>query len=81
MPLENIDFNYHWLLDVKHMVTVTYFFRGKPLSPHMILFPISSKGSCICTFPETGQHIPQPLMDQMVFFKATEIQNHRTMQL
>ena len=27
---------------------------GNPLSPHGILFPISSKGSVICTIPHTG---------------------------
>ena len=25
--------------------------RGKPLPPHRLLFPISSKGSFICTIP------------------------------
>ena len=30
---------------------------GNPLSPHRLLFPISSKGSFICTFAQTGQHI------------------------
>ena len=47
------------------MVIVTYFCRGNPLSPHRLLFPISSKRSFICTFPQTGQHIPQPLVDQL----------------
>ena len=28
--------------------------RGNPLSPHGLLFPINSKGSFICTIPETG---------------------------
>ena len=27
--------------------------RGKPLQPHGLLFPISSKGSFICTIPQT----------------------------
>ena len=27
-----------------------------------LLFPISSKGSFICTIPQTGQHILQPLL-------------------
>ena len=43
-------FSYHWLLGIKHIVIVTYFFR--------LLFPISSKISFICTFPQTGQHFP-----------------------
>ena len=28
--------------------------RGNPLSPHRLLFPISSKGSFICTILQTG---------------------------
>ena len=28
--------------------------RGNPLLPHGLLFPISSKGSFICTIPQTG---------------------------
>ena len=28
--------------------------RGNPLPPHMLLFPISSKGSFICIIPYTG---------------------------
>ena len=27
--------------------------RGNPLPPHGLLFPISSKGSFICTIPQT----------------------------
>ena len=28
--------------------------RGNPLPPHGLLFPISSKGSFMCTIPQTG---------------------------
>ena len=28
--------------------------RGNPLPPHRLLFSISSKGSFICTIPQTG---------------------------
>ena len=28
--------------------------NGNPLPPHGLLFPISSKGSFICTIPQTG---------------------------
>ena len=28
--------------------------RGNPLPPHGLLFPISNKGSFICTVPQTG---------------------------
>ena len=30
-----------------------------------LLFPISSKGSFICTIPQTGQYIPFPLLHQL----------------
>ena len=33
--------------------------RGNPLPPHRLLFPTSSKGSFICTIPQTGYHIPR----------------------
>ena len=35
-----------------------------PLPPHGLLFPINSKGSFICTIPQTGYHIPRPLLHQ-----------------
>ena len=28
--------------------------RENPLPPHVLLFPINSKGSFICTIPQTG---------------------------
>ena len=28
--------------------------KGNPLPPHWLFFPISSKGSFICTIPQTG---------------------------
>ena len=52
LTLEHIDFHIIDLLDVKHMVILTHFFRGNPLSPHRLLFPISIKRSFICTFPQ-----------------------------
>ena len=57
MPLEHIDFHVV-SMTIKHVVIVTYFFKGNPLLPHMLLFPITSKGSFIYTFPQTAQHIP-----------------------
>ena len=42
MPRERIDFWYHRLLDIKHMVIVAYFVRGNPLMPHRLLLPISN---------------------------------------
>ena len=38
--------------------------KGNPLPPHRLLFPINSKGSFICTIPQRGLHIPQPLLHQ-----------------
>ena len=38
--------------------------RGNLLPPHGLLFPSNSKGSFICTIPQTGLHIPQPLLHQ-----------------
>ena len=38
--------------------------KGNPLLPHGLLFPINSKGSFICVIPQTGLHIPQPLLHQ-----------------
>ena len=38
--------------------------RGNLLPPHGLLFSINSKGSFICTIPQTGKHIPQPLLHQ-----------------
>ena len=36
--------------------------RGNLLPPHGLLFPINSKGSFICTIPQTREHIPQHLL-------------------
>ena len=34
--------------------------KGNPLPPHRLLLSINSKGSFICTIPQTGYHIPRP---------------------
>ena len=39
--------------------------RGNPLPPHRLLLSINSKSSFICTIPQTGQHIPRPLLHQL----------------
>ena len=53
------------LYGVRHMVKYhTYIERGNPVPPHGLLFPINSKGSFICTIPQTGLHIPRPLLHQ-----------------
>ena len=54
------------LYGVGHMVKDhSYSERGNLLLPHGLLFPISSKGYFICTIPQTGQHIPRPLLHQL----------------
>ena len=46
---------YLWLYGIGHMVKDhSDSERGNPLMPHGLLFPISSKGSFICTIPKTG---------------------------
>ena len=56
---------YLWLYGVKHMVkNHSNSEKGNPLPPHRLLFPINSKGSFICTIPQTGLHIPRPLLHQ-----------------
>ena len=43
------------LYDVRHMVTDhSDSEKGNQLPPHGLFFPISSKGSFICTIPQTG---------------------------
>ena len=43
------------LYGVRHMVKyLTDSERGNRLSPHGLVFPINSKGSFICTIPQTG---------------------------
>ena len=50
-----LDTFYLWLYGVRHMVKDhSDSERGNPLSPHRPVFPISSKGSFICTIPQTG---------------------------
>ena len=57
----NVSFNdalntfYLRLYGVRHMVKDhSDCERGNPLPPHGLLFPINSKGSFICTIPQTG---------------------------
>ena len=38
--------------------------KGNLLPPHRLLFPSNSKGSFICTIPQTGYHITRPLLHQ-----------------
>ena len=61
MGERNVLFNdalntfYLRLYGVRHMVKDhSDSERGNPLPPHRLLFPINSKGSFICTIPQTG---------------------------
>ena len=46
---------YLWLYGVRYMVKDhSDSEKGNLLPPHGLLFPISSKGSFICTIPQTG---------------------------
>ena len=48
---------YLWLYGIRHMVKDhSDIERGNPLPPHRLLFPISSKGSFICTIPDRIAH-------------------------
>ena len=61
----NDKFNtfYLRLYGVRHMVK-DHSARGNPCPPHGLLFLSNSKGSFICTIPQTGYHIPQPFLHQ-----------------
>ena len=46
---------YLWLYGIRHMVKDhSDSEKGNLLPPHRLLFPINSKGSFICTIPQTG---------------------------
>ena len=52
---EALNTFYVRLYGVRHMVKDhSDSEKGNPLPPHRLLFPISSKGSFICTIPQTG---------------------------
>ena len=82
IPLEHIDFSYHRLLDIKHIIIVTYFLRENPLSSHSLLFLISSKGSFICTFHQTGHTTAFDglVVDHSLEWKIAQIANASTIQ-
>ena len=71
--IRNVLFNdalntfYLRLYGVRHMVKDhSDSEKGNPLPPHRLLLSINSKGSFICTIPQTGYHIPQPLLSQVI---------------
>ena len=47
--------------------------KGNPLLPHRLLFPINSKGSFICTIPQTGEHIPWRVLPVVEHWMEREI--------
>ena len=65
-------FSYHRLLDIKHVVIVTYFFRGNLLSPHRLHFP---KGRVAHTTAFGGQ-----VVDHWLELKIAQSANASTMQ-
>ena len=78
--LGNVLFNdalntfYLRLYGIGHMVKDhTESERGNPLPPHGLLFLISSKGSFICTIPQTEQYIPQPVTPVVEHWLEREI--------
>ena len=52
------------LYGVRHMVKDHSDSEKRNPLPHRLLFPINSKGSFICTIPQIGLHIAQPLLHQ-----------------
>ena len=68
------------LYGVRHMVKDhSNSERGNPLPPHRLLFQISSKGYFICIIPQTGLHIPRPLLHQSWSPWRIDPTTHRTM--
>ena len=71
---DTLDTFYLRLYGVRHMVNDhSDSEKGNPLPPHGLLFLISSKGSFICTIPQTGYHIPRPLLHQLEHWLEREI--------
>ena len=64
-PQKHIDFHIivYWTSNIWSLWHI--YLEKTLLSPHRLLFLISSNRSFICTFPKTGQHIPQPLIDKL----------------
>ena len=53
------------LYGVRHMVKDHSESESGNLPQHGLLFPINSKSSFICIIPQTGLHIPRPLLHQL----------------
>ena len=47
--------------------------KGNLLPPHRLLLSINSKGSFICTIPQTGYHIPWPVTPVVEHWLEREI--------
>ena len=50
--------------------------RGNTLPPHVLLFPLSNKGSFICTFPQIGEReraVAYPYMHACTYTRALQI--------
>ena len=51
--------------------------RENHLLPHGLLFPISSKGSFICTISQTGEHISRPVTPVVDHWLERELEVHK----
>ena len=69
-----IDTFYLRLYGVRHMVKDhSDSEKGNPLPPHRLLFPISSKGSFICTIPDRIAHTTAfvtPVVEDWMLFSV-----------
>ena len=63
---------------ISNIWSFRHFFRGNLLLPHRLLFPTSSKGSFIYIFPQTREHIPQPVVDYRFEQKIVQTANGST---
>ena len=68
----------HQLLDVKHMVILTYFFGGNPLSPHRLLFQI--KTNPVCLYANIEQIFEIPPINLVIFVDLISCRREQELQ-
>ena len=54
LTTHSTHFIYGYMMSDIWLKTILIVRKGNPLPPHRLLFPINSKGSFICTDPQTG---------------------------
>ena len=54
LTTHSTHFIYDYMASDIWLRTILILRKGNPLPPHRLLFPINSKGSFICTIPQTG---------------------------